>query len=62
MKNSPITVNRNNGYLCCVMFFSKNGCLEGTIQRLKTYKDPLLKFEIKVRNTVNMKTRYCSFQ
>lgn len=28
--------------------FSKNGCVEGTIQRLKTYKDPLLKFEIKV--------------
>lgn len=26
---------------------SKNGCLEGTIQRLKTYKDPALKFEIK---------------
>ncbi|CAG2233154.1 chaperone Ric-8A-like [Mytilus edulis] len=26
---------------------SKNGCVEGTIQRLKTYKDPALKFEIK---------------
>ncbi|XP_069132114.1 synembryn-A-like [Argopecten irradians] len=26
---------------------SKNGCVEGIIQRLKTYKDPDLKFEIK---------------
>lgn len=26
---------------------SKNGCVEGIVQRLKTYKDPELKFEIK---------------
>ena len=31
-----------------VFYFSKNGCLEGTIQRLKTYKDPALKYEVKV--------------
>ena len=31
---------------------SKNGCVEGIIQRLKTYKDPDLKFEIKVYLTL----------
>ena len=34
----------------CLFFFSKNGCVEGIVQRLKTYKDPELKFDIKVRH------------
>ena len=48
-------------YMCCAsimflcvrvffLFFSKNGCVEGIVQRLKTYKDPELKFDIKVRH------------
>lgn len=31
-----------------IFFISKNGCVEGIIQRLKTYKDPTLPHEIKV--------------
>ena len=38
-------------YVCVFfLFFSKNGCVEGIVQRLKTYKDPELKFDIKVRH------------
>ena len=28
--------------------YSKNGCVDGIVQRLKTYKDPDLQFDIKV--------------
>ena len=30
------------------MNFSLNGCVEGIVQRLKTYKDPDLVYDIKV--------------
>ena len=35
--------------LCILcMNFSLNGCVEGIVQRLKTYKDPDLVYDIKV--------------
>ena len=34
--------------MCVVLFFSKMSCVEGVVQRLKTYGDPDLKFDVKV--------------
>ena len=34
-----------------VLFFSKMSCVEGVVQRLKTYGDPDLKFDVKVTAT-----------
>ena len=38
--------------LVCLKHFSANGCVEGIVHRLKTYKDPDVVHEIKVNQTL----------